>query len=559
MSTYEHPMKAADASTTTRISIAIAIVGLALFTLGLHDQGFIGFESRFALFAKEMLRHGPSVFPTTYGQPYPDYPATATLLIYGLTLPLGEVGRLAAALPTALAAALNLALSYRLLAPLSQRWAALAVCFELLTFSFLAEARALSLDQMVTTVTLGSFLLVYSADRKQQPARLRWLPLLFLCGFAVRGPLGLIIPAGVVCSYYALSAQWLRLLRVGAVALLLLAVAWGALLALAAHQGGQAFVADVIRMQVAGRMEQKSEASHFYYFTSSFGNYALSWPVACLVLAAVAHRFRERASDRALALVFLLAGWVLVVMIGLSIPHTKKARYLLPVVPALAAIATYPFVAHGDRALAVLRGILRGTLLLLPGLAFVAVGYARWYADKNGLDLQLPWRAGLLIPAVCQLIAIFALLAGARKPGRDVGLALCAAFALWFANIALVEPAQRQIHDTHAFVQAVERLRARQPAPLAFYAMGRDAEAIKYLVNIDYELRPAFFYRADEFTTVAGSLYVVAPAGRDAELRAAGLGTPVFSGRFDNKNFSVFYRRGTDAGPADPGAPVGLR
>lgn len=25
-----------------------------------------------------MLRNGPSFFPTTYGQPYPDYPATST-------------------------------------------------------------------------------------------------------------------------------------------------------------------------------------------------------------------------------------------------------------------------------------------------------------------------------------------------------------------------------------------------------------------------------------------------------------------------------------------------
>ena len=82
------------------------LAALVLFLLGVHGDAFVGFDSRFVLFAREMLRHGPSWFPTTYGAPYPDYPATSTFLTYLLSLPLGRVNELTAWLPTAVAAAI---------------------------------------------------------------------------------------------------------------------------------------------------------------------------------------------------------------------------------------------------------------------------------------------------------------------------------------------------------------------------------------------------------------------------------------------------------------------
>src|SRR3990167_2636838 len=62
--------------------IGIFLGSLFLFTWGLSDQEVISFDSRFYLFALEMWRHGLSWFPTTYHQPYPDYPALSTIFIY---------------------------------------------------------------------------------------------------------------------------------------------------------------------------------------------------------------------------------------------------------------------------------------------------------------------------------------------------------------------------------------------------------------------------------------------------------------------------------------------
>ena len=47
-----------------RQSLIAGALALLLFVLGEHTQATIGFDSRFVLFAQEMLRHGPSVFPT---------------------------------------------------------------------------------------------------------------------------------------------------------------------------------------------------------------------------------------------------------------------------------------------------------------------------------------------------------------------------------------------------------------------------------------------------------------------------------------------------------------
>lgn len=533
----------AQLATLNRETAAIALLGLVLFIAGIWNQPFIGFESRFALFAQEMLRHGPSAFPTTYGEPYPDYPATATLMIWLLSLPFSAVTKLAAVLPTALFTSATLALSYRLVALHSRRWAALTVCFELLTATFLAEARSLSLDQMVATLTLAAFYVVYSADVLRDPRRRYWLPLVLLCGFAIRGPLGLVLPTGVVCSYYALSGQWRQLLRSGSLALLLLIAAWAALLGLAAQAGGRAFVDAVIRMQVAGRISAGEALGPAYYFTSGFGNYALAYPLAVLVIAAVAHRYRERQRDSQLALLFFAMGWIAVIMLGLSIPHTKKTRYLLPIVPALAILAAYPLAAAGgDRLLALLRKLTRALLLALPALALIALWAGERHLARKGLAVQLPLLWAMIGLGLCQLATLAAQWRGIAPARRDLYSAALAALALWLAQVLVVEPAQLQLHDTRGFVRAAEALRRGQPAPLALYDMGRDAEAIKYLVNVDADLQPLFYARPAQLAEAPRPLYVMVQSKQAAPLQdAAAPAQVVLQARFDNKNYTLLY------------------
>lgn len=177
-----------------RQSLGLGLLALLLFIAGNWHQAIIGFDSRFVLFAQEMLRHGPGFFPTTYGQPYADYLATSTLMTWLVSLPFGEVTRFTAWLPTAIASALIVTLVYRLTAPYSQRWGLLSIAMLLLSSSFISETRAVSLDQMLAAIALAVFYLGYAHDHFGAGKRLHWLYLLLIVGFAVRGPIGLVVP-----------------------------------------------------------------------------------------------------------------------------------------------------------------------------------------------------------------------------------------------------------------------------------------------------------------------------------------------------------------------------
>ena len=61
-----------------RDSLLIFFSGIVIFTAA-RNREFISSETCLALFAQEMLRNGPSFFPTTYGTPYPDYPAKLSI------------------------------------------------------------------------------------------------------------------------------------------------------------------------------------------------------------------------------------------------------------------------------------------------------------------------------------------------------------------------------------------------------------------------------------------------------------------------------------------------
>jgi 4-amino-4-deoxy-L-arabinose transferase-like glycosyltransferase len=519
-----------------RQSLGLALLALLLFIAGNWHQAIIGFDSRFVVFAQEMLRHGPSFFPTTYGQPYADYLATSTLMTWLLSLPLGEVNSFTAWLPTSLASALIVMLVYRLTAPYSQRWGLLSVALLLLSSTFISETRAVSLDQMLAAVALAVFYLGYAHDHFGAAKRLHWVYLLLIVGFAIRGPIGLVIPTGVLCSYFLLNRQWRQLFSFGLLALALLGACVGLLLLLAKLSGGEAFMQDVIRMQFLGRMDgSEGSSGALYYFTSSLGNYALAYPLALLVLLVIAIGGR-RAPDPALQLVLYCAAAGLLVMLGLSIPQAKKARYVLPMLPMAAIIAAYPFqVAHG-RLYGWLRGLMLSLWTVLPALLIVGLWLARRrYPEQMA---HIGWVLGVLgALQVLALVAVF------QARLRTLVPALTAVLAVWTAYILVVEPVERSLYDTRTFSLQVQAQVRQQPAPIVLHALGKDAKAIKFMVNLDYDQVPVFTQQPADLATLQGPAWLVMSQDdfeglQDPRLRAI---TPTLTGTFD-KNPYVLLR-----------------
>lgn len=523
-------------ATLRRQSLGLGLLALLLFIAGNWHQAIIGFDSRFVLFAQEMLRHGPGFFPTTYGQPYADYLATSTLLTWLLSLPLGQVTSLTAWLPTAMASAVIVILVYRLTAPYSRRWGLLSIALLLLSSTFMSETRAVSLDQMLAAITLTVFYLGYAHDHFGAGKRLHWLYLLLIVGFAVRGPIGLVVPTGVLCSYYLINRQWRQLFSFGLLALALLVACVGLLLLMAKLSGGESFMQDVVRMQFLGRMDgSEGSSSALYYFTSSLGNYALAYPLALLVLLAVALGGR-RTPEPALQLVLYCAAAGILVMLGLSIPQAKKARYVLAMVPMAAIIAAYPFQVAQGRVFAWLRGLMLTIWTLLPALLIAALLFARpRYPEQLS---HLEWVFGVL--GLLQALALLALF----KPRlRSVGPAFAAVLAVWATYILVVEPLERSLYDTRTFTLRVHEQVMQQRAPVVLHGLGKDAKAIKYMVNLECDQVPLFTQQASDLTPLQGPAWLVMSQADFEALkdpRFASI-TPTLKGTFDKNPYVLLH------------------
>lgn len=508
------------------------LVALVLFMAGAWGMAPIGFDSRFVMFAEEMLRHGLTFFPTTYGEPYADYSATSTFFIYLFSRPFGEVTSFSAWLPSGIAAAVTVALLYRLVAPYSRRWALISIALMALSGTFVMETRAVSQDLMLAAVSLAVFYLGYAHDHFHTPRRLWALLALVVLGFAIRGPIGLVVPTGMLCSYYLLHGQWKRLFAFGFSALALLGLCVGLLLWLARLSGGDAFVADVIHMQVGGRIDGSEGASGpLYYFISSLGNYALAYPLALLVLAGAWFAGPARQGP-GLQLLKCCAVAGLIVLLGLSVPQAKKARYVLPMLPMAAVIAGYPFHRLGGRVFAWLRGLMQGLWLVMPGLLLAGVLVAHHRFPQ--------WLPHVTAPAVVlgllQVVAVAWLL---RANGRAVGLAFCAVLALWSSYILVFEPVEQVMYDTRTFSQAVDQAVQHDPAPLVLHGMGKDAKAIKFMVNIDRDLLPQFTDSPAQLAALPSGTWVMMEAKDRELLKGTPLGTqaPVLAGSFDKDDY----------------------
>ncbi|NVZ38933.1 glycosyltransferase family 39 protein [Pseudomonas sp. 21615526] len=533
-------------------SLGIFLIALLLFTLGIWDQQPQGFDGRWAVFMQEMFRHGASLFPTTYGEPYPDYPGTATYLSYLFARLFGAPNDLANVIPTALASAGVMALIYRLLVPSGRAWALLTVLLTALTAQLLEKSRSVCLDQMISLLCLGCFYLLHTGERLGSRLRQYAIFPLFVVAFAIRGPLGLIEVCGVACVYWALGTARTRQERIallkkviahGVVGLILLAGCWWALLKLARISGGDAFVDDVLRMQFTGRLDETGEAFYFYFKLSLYRYFPVV-PLALATMIALRHKWSARHDDADVQLMLRLAACGLMILLGLSVPHFKRAYYIVPMVPMFAAVAAYGLLQAQGWLLGVRRGY-EWLVAVLPVLGIAVVFVCRHLWHKHGYwpDVSVPALVGVLI--VLQLAAV---VAWRRLQGnlgqRLVVLSLIALATQWLVLVKVVEPAKDLQFDTRNFVSSVEKLRADNPGTLVFVDLAKDTWAIRYIMNLDHDEQPLFIGRNQPLLvdTLPRPAWVIVERKQTALLSGTPLEhmAPVFNGRLNDNPLLVF-------------------
>ena len=471
-----------------REALLIFFVGLLLFSIGLGEREFLGFESRFGLFAREMLQDGVTPFPTVYGAPYPDYPATQTLLVYLLSLLYGKLTIFTAVLPSAVCAALTLSLTYLSGSLYTRSWGIHAVILELGTVGFVAEARTISLDHIVTACTAFTAYMACSRSLRNLPPAWLLLALGLAMGFAVRGPLGLVIPAAVLLACFIALGEFRRLGPAILLAALLLAAGIAILLFTAWREGGEGFVQRLIAFQFTGRLASEKPSPWYFYLTAGLYTYAVSFPMALSVIVLRARSF-ETAE---LKLFFAGTAWFLVVLGLLSIPAAKKSRYLLPAVPAMALLAASVFPGGVmDGKLDWLRRIVVKLFIGIPPVGLIAFLIAPLLARRLDLDLARLQTQGLVLLSLATLASIGLAVSKTAPPWRQTALLAGGVAALVTVQVFIVEPVQLALETTRPFVERVERLRGEGQA-LVFYKIGPDTDDVKYVVNMEVPTHPVF-------------------------------------------------------------------
>ncbi len=493
-----------------RDSLVVFLIGVVVFTIGLSPE-FIGFDCRFAVFAQEMLRDGPTFFPTTYGQPYPDYPGTSTFMIYLVSLLFGKVTPFTAILPTAVVSALVPVVTYWIGAMQSRQWGLFAVLLALFTTEFFGLSRSISTDQYTSLATVLCFYLAYSATVHGRQKRLWFIPLLFIASFAFRGPIGLVIPAGVLCAYYLYNRDFKKFALMASTSAILLFVCSLVLIAAAKYQGGETLVKQVIEMQVTGRIG--GDAQHWigYYWTDSFARYAIAYPFAVIVVVKLYKKIFgwENADYKLLSFLVI---WILVVLIGMSVPSTKKIRYVLPMIPAVALVASYMYVyrSHEKDILSRIKRIFLQFCSWFPlGTAIVIL--AAWAVSERFEFLSGPHYLTVVILSTVLAPATWVLNTRFKESVmRDLAVMAVGTVTFIVIVVGINEPINYRHSSTKPFVAKVEALRSQQSGDVVFYKVSSDGEAIKFMANLDEPLKPRFIHDAEDILNFQIPTYFIA-------------------------------------------------
>lgn len=335
-------------------ALVLALLSCNLL-LGLASSKINDFEeARYGVSAYEMEQHGSFVVPTYGGQkelwalkpPLGYWLMAASFALFG-----GSA--LALRLPSALCALAAVAATLWW----ARRWfdlrlALLAGLIVATTFGFLSHHGARSGDFDAGLTLILTLIAVQLPELGDSPWRLLLLGLLFGCGFLLKS--FAIVPMALVAAGYLLwTGEWRRLRPGAALAALglftLIVGAWAA--ARWRADASPDFLLRMVREDIVGRstsIVDKSTSSPIGYATALFDRFA-PWPPLMIAAAGVALSAGARLRLRRGGVQTLLALWVAVPLVFVSLVRTQHHWYLDPIYPALAMLAAGSVLFLVDR------------------------------------------------------------------------------------------------------------------------------------------------------------------------------------------------------------------
>ncbi len=371
-----------------RVYIVFFFVIIAFYLYGLGELPLLGpDEPRYAQVAREMFLRGDLVTPTLGGHTWFEKPALLYWMMIAAYKAFG-VGEWTARLGPALCGVLTIVAIWRVGREVEFGfWSALvtASCLGLIVFS-----RAASFDVVVTMTATWSlaFFLLYELRKNI------WL----LAGFYVfvglsllaKGLVGVVIPFGVVGSYYLLRRRWperrvfVSLLWGIPLAVAVAAIWYGPVIA----RHGRTFLDEFfVQHHFARYVSNKyHHPQPLYFYPAIILLLALPWTPHLIAALVNARRWMWRGDDsHSIVRVFALA-WLVMPSVFFSFSGSKLPGYILPALPAAALLVADRIAARNGLIPHV--AMFAGTLLaVVIALHWIAPKYAQRESVRDLLRL----------------------------------------------------------------------------------------------------------------------------------------------------------------------------
>lgn len=301
-------------------------------------------EPRFAEVAKEMIEGKNWILPHNNGWIYTDKPPFFFWLVSLVSMMLGGVSSFSARIPSVLAGIGTVYLTYMItLRSLGRRTAYLSSIILTTSYLFFEKARTAQTDMVLTFLIVLSFLLFY-LSQGERLSRRKYLLLFYLTlalATLTKGPVGFIIPLGVILVYFASIGEFRKIKEIfiwdGMILFLLIVVGW-IVAATIVGQGEYNIISAINRHAVSRFAEGLHHHRPFYYFFKSFPLDFLPWTF--FIPSAFVLAFSKLRSAERKEMAFSLC-WFFFVFVFFSFSREKRSLYLLPLFPAASIMVAH--------------------------------------------------------------------------------------------------------------------------------------------------------------------------------------------------------------------------
>ncbi len=444
---------------------ALAVVWFAL--LGARDL-IEPDEGRYAEIPREMLASGDWITPRLDGFKYFEKPplqywlTAAGYALFGVNT---TTARLWPALLGFLGAALAGGLARRIHGP-AAGWPAFVITLSSALYT--AMGHILTLDMAVSVFLFaGVACLVLAQQARGRPESRRWMWLGWAALAAAtlsKGLIGIVLPGGAVVLYSLWQRDWalwrhLELPR-GLLLLLALGAPWFVLVSLRNPDFAWFFFVREHLERYTTNIHERGEPIWYFLPVLVVGTLPWSGPV---LRALVRPGFPWWPAGGGFSAERFLWVFAAVVFVFFSLGDSKLPPYLLPMLPALAVLASRP-LAGGPTASLPLAALALAAAWAV--LAFIAPRFPTELIDATRIAAFTKWFYGA---AACTALAGVALLPRLRGPAS---LRLGAAAVLLLAAFQLAAWGYRVADPSRTSRNLAEAILAEQPGAAVVYAVG---------------------------------------------------------------------------------------